>query len=79
MFRTPAPGVASTRPLGVSCTRNACVSRLPARGRSTRPPEVLTLRLRPTGEYVFVSTQPGDAPPTALRIQVSKDGVRPPQ
>ncbi len=31
------------------------------------------------GEYVFVSTQPGDGPPTALRIQVSKDGVRPPQ
>ena len=32
------------------------------------------------GEYVFVSAQAaGDGALTALRIQVSKDGVRPPQ
>jgi len=35
--------------------------------------------LRP-GEYVFVSAQAaGDGALTALRVQVSKDGVRPPQ
>jgi hypothetical protein len=32
------------------------------------------------GEYVFVSGQSaGDGSLTALRVQVSKDGVRPPQ
>jgi hypothetical protein len=32
------------------------------------------------GEYVFVSVQTGaDGVASALRVQVSKDGVRPPQ
>ena len=31
------------------------------------------------GEYVFIAGQSADGKVTALRVQVSKDGVKPPQ